>query len=233
VLDACWLDPKTFVSCSTDKKIHISRIGEPKPLRTFQTHEREVGFVRMSKDGTLLASGSEDSTVRIWDIAKWQGLGPHSASAVPPDAVDPIEKFVLKGHVREVACVQWAPDPNGHIVVSSSMDNTARLWDSRNGSCIKELLHHRDKVYTITFSPAGRYVATGAADGRVLVYDMATGQLLFDWSCGSGGIYEIEWQKTGDQLAACLENRGVAVLDMRKLGLGDFTEAPLPPPATL
>lgn len=40
-------------------------------------------------------------------------------------------------------------------------------------------------------------------------------------------MYEIAWQTTGDQLGVCLENRGVAVLDMKKYGLGDFVAAPL------
>ncbi|KAG8900616.1 hypothetical protein FRB99_005947 [Tulasnella sp. 403] len=204
VLDAVWLDSKTFISCSIDRHISICRLGEQNPIKTFVGHEDEVNLLRLSKDHTTLASSSDDRTVRVWDLAAWQAAGADAQVRPPAGQADPYQK--------------------------TSFDNTSRIWDTRDGSCIRELLNHRDRVYTHSFSPRGRYLATGSADGRVLIYDLASGQILFEWDCQSGGVFEIEWQNTGDQLGVCLENRGVAILDMRRFGLSDHVETPLPPP---
>ena len=64
----------------------------------------------------------------------------------------------------------------------TSFDNTARIWDVRDGTCVRELLNHRDRVYTLSFSPRGRYVATGASDGRLLIHDLAVRVLLYHGS---------------------------------------------------
>lgn len=227
VLDAVWFDNKTFISCAIDRHVNVCRLGEQTPIRTFTGHEDEVNLVRLSKDKTLLASSSDDRTIRVWDMSAVKEDAPVRP---PAGQTDPAQKCVLRGHVREVSSLGWCPSTDQamqYLLVSTSFDNTSRIWDTRNGSCVKELLNHRDRVYTQSFSPRGRYLATGSADGRVLIYDTATGNVLFEWDCQSGGVFDIQWQTTGDQLGMCLENRGVAVLDMKKFGFGDYVAPPV------
>ncbi|KAG8883300.1 hypothetical protein FRB97_006864 [Tulasnella sp. 331] len=225
-----------MLTLKPDKIEQLLRVhnGDQHPIKTFLGHEDEVNIMRLSQDRTSLASSSDDRTVRVWDLAAWQAAGVDGLVRAPKGQPDPYQKCVLRGHVREVCSLGWCPNENArqHLLVTTAFDNTSRIWDTRDGSCVRELLTHRDKVYTHSFSSRGRYLATGSADGRVLVYDMASGAVLFEWDCQQGGVFELEWQKTGDQLGVCLENRGVAILDMKRLGLGDYVEPPLPGPKT-
>ncbi|KAG8964315.1 hypothetical protein FRC05_003865 [Tulasnella sp. 425] len=221
VFDALWFDDETLISCGVDGQIHICRLHKKTPLRTFTDHEEAVLFLRLSKDKTLLASSSYDLTIRVWNMDAVEAAGPAQS---PTGQTDPAQKWVLRGHTEAPTSLGWCPslDPAmQYLLVSTSYHNTSRIWDARNGSCIKELLDHRDGVWTHAFSPRGRYLATGSHDGRVLIYS-ATGTLLFEWDCQSGRIIYIQWQSAGDQLAACLKNGGVAILDTKKMGLGDY-----------
>ena len=125
-------------------------------------HTGAVYSVAFSPDGTRIASGSGDDTVRVWDAATGQPVG------------DP-----LTGHTGAVISVAFSPD--GTRIASGSADNTVRLWDAATGQPVGDpLTGHTDTVSSVAFSPDGTRIVSGSADKTVRLWDAATGQPVGD-----------------------------------------------------
>ena len=90
----------------------------------------------------MLASGSADGTIRLWDVNRRQQIG-----------------SPLTGHSSYVISVVFSPD--GATLASGSADGTIRLWDVNSRQQISSpLTGHSDWVRKVTFSPDGTTLAS-------------------------------------------------------------------------
>ena len=111
-----------------------------------------VFSVSFSPDGTTLASGSRDSTVKLWDVATHTNIA------------------TLEGHRGNVNSVSFSPD--GALLASGSYDRTVKLWDVRNYTNIATLEGHRGDVSSVSFSPDGTLLASGGGDWTVKLWEV-------------------------------------------------------------
>jgi len=119
-------------------------------------HESRVWSVSFSPDGTLLASGSWDNTIKLWN------------------ADDGRELATLHGHSDRVYSVTFSPD--GTLLASGSADKTIRLWNVTDGQEIRTLHGHSDEVWSVTFSPDGTLLASGSRDKTIKLWKVADGR---------------------------------------------------------
>lgn len=90
----------------------------------------------------------------------------------------------------------------------ASFDSTIRLWEIEKGSCLHTLRKHVDPVYSVAFSPDGKFLASGSFDKWVYVWSTEDGALVKQYRASSG-IFEVCFNKDGSKLAASFSNNTV------------------------
>jgi WD40 repeat protein len=142
------------------------------PDLTLPGHLQSVTAVAVSKDPkhSLIASASEDGTVRVWDRKTGE------------------ERRLLRhpGPVRAVACTGLGAAAN--LCLTGCADGKARLYDlDADGTTpLRELRgEHRGAITCVAFSPDGRWCATGGNDSEIYVWDTATGQRRYRLSAAA------------------------------------------------
>lgn len=111
-LDAEWLGPNHYATCGTDKRIVIYNKEKPAHVHVFDGHKDEVNQIRLSPDGVLLASVSDDKAAMIWDVSKWTTEGWVQKKLTTLKAIGGAGTFVPRlsgGHDKPVSMVQWMP----------------------------------------------------------------------------------------------------------------------------
>eukprot|EP00884_Botryococcus_braunii_P016585 jgi/Botrbrau1/360/Bobra.110_2s0018.1 len=203
-LDVDWRDQNCFATCSTDRKIVVWELGNKSPRSVLLGHTDEVNAVKWDPSGTLLASCSDDHTAKVWK---------------PDDSNQPV--LNLTEHVKEIYNIKWSPtgpgsaNPNRSLMLASAcFDHTGRIWSIPTGQQLLALTKHTQPLYSVAFSPSGQLIATGSFDKFVHIWDTHNGSLVKSYK-GSGGIFEVCWNRTGDQVAACFSSKTVVVLDLR------------------
>ena len=125
---------------------------------TLEGHGSAVTSVSFSPDGSLLASGSWDATIGLWEVKTGSLL------------------HTLTGHRHSVESVSFSPD--GSLLASGSVDATIGLWDVRTGNRLHTLRAHRLEISSVSFSPDGSLLASGSFDDTIGLWDVKTGNRL-------------------------------------------------------
>ena len=149
---------------------------------TLEGHWSDVRSVSFSPDGSLLASGSSDDTIRLWDVKTGNLL------------------HTLTGHRGGVLSVSFSPD--GSLLASGSWDDTIGLWDVKTGNLLHTLTGHRGGVTSVSFSPDGSLLASGSSDDTIRLWDVKTGNLLHTLTGHRGGVLSVSFSPDGSLLAS-------------------------------
>lgn len=156
-------DSALLASASSDRTIKIWTMTQPCPdidrltlqvrcIQTYQGHSRDVYTVAFAADGSTLASGSGDKTVRVWNLETGQCCK------------------TLHGQTNQVLSVAFSPD--GQSLAAVSLDQTVRLWDWRSGQCLRYLEGHTDWAFPVAFGPKGQVLVSGSGDQAVHLWDI-------------------------------------------------------------
>ena len=150
--------------------------------------------VAFSPNGNLLAAGTANAEIRLWDVAKG------------------ITILTCRGHVDWVRSVTFSPD--GATLASCSYDLTIRLWHVGNGQCFKILRGHSATVQFVAFSPDGSTLASGSEDQTIRLWDVHTGQCLKILHGHSGWVRSVAFKIDGGILASGSEDQTVRLWDV-------------------
>jgi WD domain, G-beta repeat len=209
---------------------------------TLPGHSSFVNSLAISPAGDILASGSWDKTIKVWELETGELLGTltgHSdrvnSVAISSDgkllvsgSSDETIKFwslhsgdllcTFPGHSMEVNSV--AIDPKSHVLAScGGSDNTIKLWNLRTGQLLRTLSGHSDNVNAVVFSPDGQILASGSSDATSKIWDVETGKLLRTLSGLNLGVNSVAIAPDGEILASVSNDYTIKLRNLHTGGL--------------
>ncbi|MEP0924380.1 CHAT domain-containing protein [Leptolyngbya sp. ST-U4] len=189
-----------FATGAEHGKVSIWNLETGQWQRTISAHSSPVLSLAFSGDGKWLASGSQNKTIKLWDLDNpgeqpRYAIGDAHLSQIFSLAISNQHqilvsggadrtiklwnlatgekrspKHILEGHAGQVWCVAVSPD--GSKIASASGDFTVKLWNIQTGELLQTFTGHLGEVRTVTFSANGKVVASGGDDLEIKLWEI-------------------------------------------------------------
>lgn len=137
--------------------------------------------IALHPNGTLLAAGSDDGSISLWDIASGESID------------------TLYAHVSDVLSVAFSPD--GHLLVSGSDDKTVCLWDVPTRTLLSQSDEYPDPIECVAISPDGRLLALGGWGNAVSLCAIQDNSLVVIQELPTGFVHSVTFSPDGHMLA--------------------------------
>ncbi|KAI9594590.1 WD40-repeat-containing domain protein [Syncephalis fuscata] len=143
-----------IVTASRSLQLRVWDLSTYKTIRSFKVHEAPVIVMTIDETSTLVATGSADSTVKVWDIDG--GYCTHN----------------FRGHSGVVSAIQFHPDPKRLWLATGADDCQVRVWDLNKSECIAVLDSHVSVVRGLAFTSNDDHLISGSRDKVVNVWNL-------------------------------------------------------------
>jgi WD40 repeat protein len=203
-------DNRYAISGSADKTMKLWDVISDREVRSFSGrlagHRGSVASVAFSPDGRYVLSGSHDKTLKLWNMSTGQNIRSFS------------------GHTDQVMSVAFSPD--GRYALSGSWDCTLKLWDVATGREVHSFSGHRKdptrralpprcSVWSVAFSPDGRYALSGSYDRTLKLWDVFTGKEIRSFSGHTGGeVWSVAFNPDGRYILSGSADETLKLWDM-------------------
>lgn len=202
-----------FLSASDDakttlmsKKIpHLERVSEsgsgPRP---YSDHIDAVTSLALSRDGKYILSGSMDHSARLWEKdGNWEKNNQRTTVRIFQED---------SNHKQGVTSVAFTPDEKN--VVTSSLDQTIRLWQISTGKNTKTFRGLKDRIWSVAVAPNGRYIAGACNDGIIMCWSLSNVKKLGTLEGHAGPVFDLDFSPNGLYMASAGADQIVRIWNM-------------------
>jgi len=232
-------DGSTLFSASSDKTVQVWDMERGVRIKKCVGHTSYVNSCSPNRKGPqIVASGSDDRTVKLWDVRvkECQGTLNHGYPVTAVAFGDQREQLftagidndikvwdmnkrsvsmVLEGHTDTVTGLRVSPD--GSYLLSNSMDNTVRVWDIRpyvqGHRNVKTFVGHQHNfeknLLRCSWSPDGSKISCGSADRFVYIWDTASKKILYKLPGHRGSVNETDFHPTEPIIGSCSSDHSI------------------------
>ncbi len=194
-------DGSKIASGATDLEIRIWDVASQRTIHTMTGHTDLIGGLAWAPDGTQLASASRDGSVRKWQVSDGSAIADFAfTTPVNPNMPDG-ERYWATGLI-------WTPDATQLIV--GATDGNITIIRATSGDVVRTLSGHESWVTIrgLQLSTDGKTLYSSGLDGRINVWDMATGTNNAQYSQHQLGIFGISLDPSQKRLISTSDQEG-------------------------
>lgn len=197
-----------------------------------------INSVKLSRDGRLLLSGSNDHNIKLWDVETGTLLRTFSEHLTAATDVNfsPDEKSVLSaeekyivywkdavsgfigrqrmyGHTSSITSVEISNDMK--IIISASYDRTLRIWNVENGDSVHLINAASGRFTEVKINPASNQFASGGTDSTINIWDLNNFNLIKTFKKDMGVVNSISYHNSGSYLASGGSDKKIYIWDLK------------------
>ncbi|MEO1429138.1 MAG: NB-ARC domain-containing protein [Cyanobacteria bacterium J06633_8] len=206
-------DGKYFATGVINGEVRLWQAEDIKLLDILKGHNVWVWTFAFSPNNKILASGSADSTIKLWDIDRGKCL------------------LTLEDNSKVYSV---AFDMDGKLLASSSEDRTIKIWDIKDIENIendeyqkklniktdkyqKKLTGHSGSVWSVAFHPKKKnIIASSSADGSIKLWDIDNEKCLHTLTEHKEDVYAIDFHPQGELLVSCGDDKTIKLWELER-----------------
>lgn len=184
-------------------EVHSNMEIPASKVSVLRGHESEVFICAWNPTNDLLASGSGDSTARIWNMNE-NGSG--SADQLV------LRHCIQKGGAevpsnKDVTSLDWNCD--GQLLATGSYDGYARIWNTE-GKLVSTLGQHKGPIFALKWNKKGNYILSAGVDKTTIIWDASSGRCTQQFAFHSAPALDVDWQ-SNNTFASCSTDQCIHV----------------------
>lgn len=205
-------------------RVQVSSLALPSiNFYTFINTHNGLNCASISSDGSLVAGGFSDSSLKVWDMSK-NGQPAKTSFAQVENELSQNEHFLasdegkrpytlFQGHSGPVYSSSFCP--TGEFLLSSSSDSTIRLWSTRLNANLVCYKGHNYPVWDIQFGPFGHYFASASHDRTARIWSMDRIQPLRIMAGHLSDVDCVQWHANCNYIATGSSDKTVRLWDVQ------------------
>ncbi|MFB2923349.1 MULTISPECIES: protein kinase domain-containing protein [Aerosakkonema] len=231
---------KRFTAATPASGLSVSKSSSKywRCVKTLVGHSSWVMCVAIGPFKQLVASGSLDDTIKIWNLQTGelrQTLTGHSkgvnALAIDPDGKTLVscsdddrvkiwdiqtgkQLHTLTEHNRDVTSIAISPD--GQTLISGSEDRTVKVWKLQTGAPVRTLLGPAGMIQSLAIAPNTPIVATGGLDNQIKLWNYATGEFLRTLNGHLNSVHSVAFTPDAKTLVSASKDKTIKLWNVAK-----------------